>query len=141
MDGIVIGRTNIVFGWVWMNLGFITGLILGTKVEQFGLNALREGPTWMDGYSSVPRRLLRLGHVAFIMLPVLNILFGMHIDGTPLPVGWKAAGSYALVFGAVGVPVLCVVAAFYRPAKVLLGVPATAVLFANLVIAWGYVSG
>jgi hypothetical protein len=135
-----IGKVNIVFGWVWMNMGFITGLLMGLKAEQFGLNFMKEGPTWLEGYSSVPRRLIRLGHVAFIMLPVLNILYGQYIDATPLPLFWKLTGSYAMIFGAVGVPVLCMGAAFFRPLKLVLSVPATAVLVGNLVIAWGYLA-
>lgn len=134
-----IGHLNVVFGWVCMNFGFLTGLLMGAKVEQFGLNTLKEGPTWMNGYDSVPRRLLRLGHIAFIMLPLLNILYGTHIDATPLTEMWKRIGSYAMIFGGIGVPVLCLAAAYYRPVKILLGLPATAVLVGNLIIAWGYV--
>lgn len=139
MESHPVGYLNIVFGWVWMNMGFITGLLMGLKAEQFGLNTLKEGPTWLDGYSSVPRRLIRLGHVAFIMLPVLNILFGQYIDATPLSMTWKLVGSYAMIFGGVGVPILCFAAAFYRPVKILLGLPASAVLIGNLIIASGYV--
>lgn len=138
MDAHPVGNLNIVFGWVWMNMGFITGMLMGLKAEQFGLNTLKEGPTWLDGYSSVPRRLIRLGHVAFIMLPVLNILFGQYIDGAALDQGWKTFGSYSMIAGAVGIPLLCFGAAFYRPVKILLGLPASAILIGNLIIATGY---
>ncbi|HEY9897987.1 MAG TPA: hypothetical protein V6D00_02290 [Pantanalinema sp.] len=133
-----VGHWNIVFGWVWMNLGFLSGLLMGLKVEQFGLNFQATGPTWMDGYDSIPRRLLRLGHIAFLMLPLLNIVYGQFIDGANLPAIYKVTGSYAMIFGAIGVPILCMAAAFYRPVKILLGIPASAVLLANLIIAWGY---
>ena len=135
-----IGHTNIVFGWLWMNLGFLTGLLLGLKVEQFGLNTLLTGPTWLDGYDSVPRRLLRLGHIAFLMLALLNVVYGLFIDGSALSHGLKVVGSAAMIFGAIGVPILCIAAAFHRPVKVFLGIPATAVLIGNLLIAWGYVA-
>lgn len=137
MVGMAIGHWNIVFGWTWMNLGFITGLLMGLKAEQFGLT-VKEGPTWMDGYSSVPRRLIRLGHVAFLMLPLLNIVYGQFLDGANLPLPWKQTGSYAMIFGAIGVPILCMTAAFFRPLKLLLGIPASAVLLGNLIMAWGY---
>jgi hypothetical protein len=138
LDALTIGKINIVFGWVWMNMGFITGLLMGLKAEQFGLNTLREGPTWLDGYGSVPRRLIRLGHVAFIMLPVLNILYGQFIDAAALDLVWKRVGSSAMIAGAVGVPLLCFGAAVYRPLKILLGLPASAILLGNLIIAVGY---
>lgn len=139
METTNFGQLNIVFGWIWMNMGFITGLLMGLKAEQFGLNFHKVGPEWLEGYSSVPRRLIRLGHVAFIMLPVLNILFGQYIDATPLTAQWKQIGSYAMIFGGIGVPVLCFAAAFYRPFKLLLSLPATSVLVGNMVIAWGYI--
>lgn len=138
MNASTIGDLNIVFGWLWMNMGFITGLLMGLKAEQFGLNTLKEGPTWLDGYGSIPRRLIRLGHVAFIMLPVLNILYGQFIDGAALSHAWKLTGSYAMIAGAVGIPLLCFGAAFYRPLKILLGLPASAILLGNLIIATGY---
>jgi hypothetical protein len=133
-----IGHLNIAFGWAWMPMGFITGLLMGLKAEQFGFDMRADGATWLDGYSSVPRRLIRLGHVAFIMLPVLNILFGQFIDGAAVPLLWKQVGSYAMIFGAVGVPILCMTAAFIRPVKVFLGLPASAILLGNLIMAWGY---
>ena len=138
MDPGNLGDLNITFGWLWMNMGFITGLLMGLKAEQFGLNTLKEGPTWLDGYSSIPRRLIRLGHVAFIMLPVLNLPYGLFIDGAALPHVWKLIGSYSMIAGAVGVPLLCFGAAFHRPLKIFLGLPASAILVGNLIIATGY---
>lgn len=139
MGAAAVGHLNIAFGWAWMTLGFVSGMLMGLRAEQFGLNTLNEGPTWLGGYGSVPRRLIRLGHVAFIMLSVLNLLFGLFIDGAALPLIWKLVGSYAMIFGAVGVPLLCVAAARYRPLKILLGLPASAMLAGNVIIAWGYV--
>lgn len=136
-----VGHINIAFGWSWMCLGFITGMVMGTRVEQFGINTLDRGPDWLGGYESVPRRLLRLGHVAFIMLPLLNIVFGQHIDAASVAYAWKRVASVSMIVGAVGIPLLCLTAVFYRPAKILLGVPATAVLLANAIIAYGYVAG
>ena len=138
MDIDKVGHINIAFGWAWMCLGFIMGMVMGTRVEQFGVNTLKRGPDWLGGYESVPRRLLRLSHVAFIMLPLLNIVFGQHIDAALVSFEWKRLASGSMIFGAIGVPLLCLTAAFYRPAKLFLGVPATAVLVANAIIAYGY---
>lgn len=137
MDAYPLGHLNIAFGWAWMTLGFISGMLMGLKVEQFGLNTLPVGPTWLDGYGSVPRRLMRLGHVAFIMLSVLNILYGMFIDGAHLTEFWRQAGSTAMILGAIGIPLLCFGAAFFRPLKLFLALPASCVLVGNLILAWG----
>ncbi len=138
LESNAIGDLNIAFGWAWMNLGFISGLLMGIKAEPFGFHPRRDAAEWLGGYSAGPRRLIRLGHIAFIMLSVINILFGMHIDEAMLSDGWKRTAAYVMIAGAIGVPLLCLTAAAFRPAKLVLPIPASAVLLGNLIIAWGF---
>ncbi len=140
MDLHPIGQINVIFGWTWMNLGFLTGLLLGVRAEPFGLDPRREAPQWRGGYASTERRLFRLGHIAFVMLSLLNVVFGQCIDAAHLAPAWKQAASASLIFGAVGMPLLCFASARWRVLKVLLGLPATAILGANLIIAWGMIA-
>ena len=63
----ISGQINILFGWAWMCVGFISGMTLGLWAE---------GEHWLGGYASVTRRYLRLAHVAFIALSIINILYG-----------------------------------------------------------------
>jgi len=128
---------HLTLGWLWISLGIGTGLVLGLKSEPFGLDPRRDNPEWLGGYASAPRRLIRLGHIAFIMLGLLNVAYAF----TPcrLPADLQQAASRALAFGTIGVPLLCLAAARHRALKVLLGLPAAAVLVAALLTAWGTV--
>ena len=69
-----IGKKNISFGWIWMLLGIILGAILG----MWSFNGPFPSP--LGDYTSLPRRLIRLSHIAFIALSIINILYGYEID-------------------------------------------------------------
>ena len=62
--------SNLVVGWAGMLGGVLTGAAIGLFFER---------EEWMGGYASFPRRLARLGHIAFFGLGFLNILFGLKI--------------------------------------------------------------
>ncbi|MFC1847052.1 hypothetical protein ACFLYS_03235 [Chloroflexota bacterium] len=125
-----IGEVNVIFGWAWMCLGFIFGMTLGLWAE---------GDTWLGGYASVARRYLRLGHVAFIALPIINILYGKELPLVDLGDSMKYIGSYLMIFGAVGVPITCVSVAFVRKARYFLPLPASAILIGTIILVIGLV--
>jgi len=125
-----IGEPNIIFGWIWICLGFILGMTLGLWAE---------GEKWLGGYASVARRYLRLGHVAFIALPIINILYGKELPLVDLSDSMKYIGSYLMIFGAVGVPITCVSAAFIRKARYFLPLPASAILIGTIILVIGLV--
>ncbi|MFC1976910.1 hypothetical protein ACFLWS_01385 [Chloroflexota bacterium] len=115
----IYGQINIIFGWTWMCVGLILGLITGMRAE---------GEQWLGGYASLTRRYLRLGHVAFIALSIINILYGRELGTGGMPLYVITIGSPLVIFGAVGVPLTCISAAFFRKAKYFLPLPALAVL-------------
>jgi len=125
-----IGDANIIFGWIWLCLGFIYGMTLGLWAE---------GEEWLGGYTSITRRYLRLGHVAFIALPIINILYGKELPLINLGDSIKYIGSYLMIFGAVGVPVSCISAAFIRKARYFLPLPASAILVGTIILVIGLV--
>ena len=125
-----IGEAKIIFGWIWICLGFILGMTLGLWAE---------GEKWLGGYASVARRYLRLGHVAFIALPIINILYGKELPLVDLSDSMKYIGSYLMIFGAVGVPITCVSAAFIRKARYFLPLPASAILIGTIILVIGLV--
>jgi hypothetical protein len=124
----ISGEINILFGWAWMCVGFVSGLILGLRAE---------GEKWLGGYASVTRRYLRLAHVAFIALSVINILYGKELGSIALPNHIKSAGSILMIFGAAGVPLACISAAFFRKARYFLPLPALAVLIGTIILVIG----
>ena len=88
-------------GWALILGGFLSGALLG-------LGFHREG--FLGGYGSLPRRLLRLGHVALVALGVLHLVVGAAPDGLGSPLG-----SALLLAGSITMPANCFLAA-WRPA-------------------------
>ena len=122
------GQVNILFGWAWMCVGFLSGMILGLRAE---------GEQWLGGYASLTRRYLRLAHVAFVALSIINILYGKELGTIDLPNHFKNIGSALMIFGAAGVPLACISAAFLRKTRYLLPVPAAAVLIGIIILLIG----
>lgn len=113
-----------------MGAGFISGMILGLRAE---------GEKWLGGYTSVTRRYLRLAHVAFIALSIINILYGKELASVALPNHIKNIGSALMIFGAVGVPLACIAAAFLKKAKYILPLPASALLIGTIILVIGLI--
>ncbi len=126
----IAGEINILFGWAWMCVGFLSGMILGLRAE---------GEQWLGGYASLTRRYLRLAHVAFVALYIINILYGKELGTIDLPNNFKTIGSALMIFGAAGVPLACISAAFLRKTRYFLPVPATAVLTGVIILLIGLV--
>ena len=93
------------FGWFWLSVGLCVGAWMGLGFRR---------PDWLGGYGSWPRRMVRLGHIAMIMLGVLNILFAHSAARIALPQFWTGFASIGLVVGALGMPLGCFLAA-WRP--------------------------
>ena len=126
----IYGQINIIFGWAWMCVGLILGLIMGMRAE---------GEQWLGGYASLTRRYLRLGHVAFIALSIINILYGRELGSAGTPLYVRSIGSSLMIFGAAGVPLTCISAAFFRKAKYFLPLPALAILVGTGILVIGMI--
>jgi len=124
------GEINVIFGWAWMAAGFIAGMAMGFWAEK---------EDWLGGYGSLTRRYLRLAHIAFIALAIINILYGTELDSVGISESLKRLGSYLMLFGAVGMPLICVFAAFWRKIKYLLPLPASALLAGVVILVIGLV--
>jgi hypothetical protein len=124
----MVGLINVQFGWAWMCLGLIFGMILGMWAE---------GEKWLGGYASITRRYLRLAHVAFIALSIINILYGKELATVDLPMPLKNIASYLMMFGAAGVPLTCISAAFFRKTRYFLPLPALAVFAGTSILVVG----
>ena len=129
-----IGYINIAWGWVTM----VVGIIMGSGLGMYAFAGPLKAPKGHEDYTSLPRRLFRLAHIAFVALPMISIMYGQHIDAAHLADSYKHFGSRAMLVGMIGVPVLLIGAAFYNPIKYLEVVPVSAVLVALVLIAWGY---
>jgi len=124
-----IGNRNKKFGWLWMLIGIIVGAVLG----MWSFNGPFASP--LGDYTSLPRRLVRLAHIAFIALGIINVLYGYEID--KLKQSSKLLGSWAMMLGAIMMPIFLIGAAFYEPMKYLTVIPASLVIIALFVMVWG----
>src|SRR5262249_59491418 len=67
---------NAAFGWLWITLGMASGAVIGLRFHR---------SDWLGGYESWPRRLVRLGHISFFGLGILNLLFALTAPPVPFP--------------------------------------------------------
>lgn len=118
---------NEVFGWVWVLAGFLSGLALGLGFQR---------DEWMGGYGSFRRRLIRLGHISFLGLGILNLLFAQTGPRLALGAGTLTLASWAWIAGGIAMPACCALMAWRRGFYLLFGVPvASLVLAAALTVA------
>lgn len=127
---ISIGRRNITFGWIWILVGIVIGAFMG----MWSFNGPMLSP--VGDYSSLPRRMLRLSHIAFIALAMINILYGYGIDKIRVNDRLKNLGSKSMIYGSALMPVLLFIAVFYEPIKYLTFIPSCMVITAVVVMVW-----
>jgi len=107
---------NITAAWIGFLLGGISGAIPGLFFYRFD---------WLGGYTSWPRRLIRLGHISFFGIGFLNLGLGLtgHLLGIASP-----AASVLMLTGAVTMPLLCYISAFRPAFRHLFFIPAGSVI-------------
>ena len=119
---------NEAFGWSWILMGVVSGLALGLGFHQ---------DAWLGGYASFRRRMLRLGHISFLGLGFLNILFALsapHVHASPATL---AIAAWALLLGGVTMPVCCALMAWRRGFYPLFGVPVVCLLVGSVLVVAG----
>ena len=105
---------NLILGWLWILLGFLSGLVLGMFFH-------REG--WLGGYSSHQRRLYRLGHISLAALGMVNLFFWTTMNAVPAASPLVPVAGWALVVGAVSMPICCVLMAHWPRTRMVFAVP------------------
>jgi hypothetical protein len=108
------GQINLVLAWLWILLGFVSGMLLGLFFH---------GENWLGGYTSFKRRMYRLGHISFFGLGAVNLLFYFTLKsfaaGSPL----AGIASWAFILGALSMPICSVWMAHFPKAHLLFAVP------------------
>lgn len=123
---------NEVFGWIWFVLGMLSGAALGLGFAH---------PEFLGGYGSWERRLLRLGHISFFGLGLINILFAVSLPRVALPAPWPVVASGALIVGGITMPACCALAAWRKPLRNLFPIPVLSLLLGASITAAGLVLG
>jgi hypothetical protein len=113
------GQIHLLLAWLWILLGFVSGLLLGLFFH---------GEHWLGGYASFKRRLYRLGHISFFGLGAVNLLFYFTLNRFPVTDPLAAIASWAFVVGAVTMPLCCGLMAHFPKARMLFAVPVLSLL-------------
>ena len=86
-------------------------------------------------YVSLPRRMLRLSHIAFIALAIINILYGYEIDKVKLKERYKRLGSNCMMYGAILMPLILLSSVFIESFKYLTVIPTILVIVSLIIVA------
>ena len=117
--------------WTSLSLGAASGLVIG--LWSFG-GPVPE-PSWVGGYTELPRRLLRLGHIALFALGMINFMLTRQLAGSGLGAGTTRLALAAMNVGNVLMPALLFAAVLRPEVKYLLALPALAVALALTIAA------
>ena len=121
---------NEAFGWLWIVLGFASGTLLGLKFQS---------ESWLGGYGSHRRRLIRLGHISFLGLGFLNILFAHSLPQLRLSQVWLLLASWGLMLGGVTMPVCCGLMAWRKNLQPIFAIPVVTLLIGVTLVLIGVV--
>ena len=118
-----IAQLNLVFAWLWILLGFMSGLALGLFFRS---------ENWLGGYASFKRRMYRLAHISFFGLGVVNLLFWLTLQRMVPPESPTAFASWTFLLGGVTMPICCVVMAHWPKAHMIFAVPVLCLITGGL---------
>lgn len=123
-----IEKLNIKFGWAWLLIGIFQAAFIG----MFAF-----GPDWLGGYTSLMRRFIRLSHIAFMALSLVNIIYGLCLPMTNLTAKLKKVGSYSMILAAISMPLICIFSAFNSFFQNLFFIPVISFITAVIIMVIG----
>lgn len=107
-------HANLALAWLWIVLGFISGMLLGMFFHD---------EKWLGGYASHKRRMYRLGHISFFGLGTVNLFFWLTAKNLPALGAMASTASVALMLGTLTMPVCCAIMAHFPKAHLVFTVP------------------
>lgn len=122
-----------VIAWGTILAGALSGMLMGL----WSFNGPLPTPEWIGDYDSLPRRFLRLAHVAMFALGMLHLLVARQITVAPVGPVLDRIGLWAMAVGNVLMPATLIAAALWEPFKYLTPIPACALTIAFGVAALG----
>lgn len=115
-------------GWVGMLLGLVSGGVIGLGFHD---------ESYAGGYVSFRRRLLRLGHVAFFALGMLNVLFALTLTSGSVTPGSPVIASASLAAAGFVMPLVCFLTAWRKPFRHAFPIPVILVAIAIVLLLEG----
>lgn len=110
---------NLVVCWAGVLAGFVSGMWMGFQFHR---------PGWLGGYGSFERRLIRLAHISFFGLALINFMFFMTVQTLGFAGLSAAVAGWLFVAGAITMPVCCGIMAFGPRSPFVFTVPVSALM-------------
>ncbi len=111
---------NLHVAWIGFLMGCVSGAVAGLFFH---------GENWLGGYASWTRRMIRLGHLAFWGLALLNLAFALTARALGLTSGLAVASTF-LIVGAITMPLVCYLSAWKSYFRHVFFIPALSVTVA-----------
>jgi hypothetical protein len=128
------GHLNRAAGWILFLIGIIGGMVMG----MWSFDGPVSAPAALADYSSLPRRLTRLAHIAAMALGITNILYGQELPRVRLSERARGIGAWSMIAAGALMPLFLTLAAFADARwKFALPIPATASLAGVAIIVVG----
>jgi hypothetical protein len=128
-----VAAAMVAFAWAWMAVGIFVGMLFGLYAFEGPLPT----PNRIGEYDSCTRRLMRLGHVAFIMLPLISMAYANQIARTSLSPDTQILAVKLCWTGMIGVPTICMTGAFWRWTKYFFSIPVVCFFTSLIMMAVG----
>jgi hypothetical protein len=120
---------NLLAGWIGVLGGVLSGAIIGLFFHR---------EDWVGGYGSFARRMIRLGHISFFGIGFLNFALGLTFTAVSVSASHMQVAAYAMVVGAITMPLLCFLTAWRKAFRHLFFIPVLGVLASALAVVSGW---
>ena len=123
-----MAQWNLWAGWTGMMFGLVSGALIGLKfhLEDFA-----------GGYASFRRRMLRIGHLAFFGLGIINVLFALTLTSSGVVLSYPAVASASLAAAVFVMPAVCFLTAWKKPFRHIFPLPVILVAVSLLLLLEG----
>ena len=88
----------------------------------------------MGGYGSQPRRLVRLGHISFFGIGLLNLFYALSLIPLEVPLAAARWGSLSFALALLSMPTCCFLTAWRQPLRHLYPIPVLSATAGILII-------
>ncbi|MCB0309851.1 MAG: hypothetical protein KDD42_01370 [Bdellovibrionales bacterium] len=110
----LILRLHLLLGWISMTLGILSGATIGIFFHR---------ESWLGGYDTVARRMIRLGHISFFGMAFFNFSFVTTLLVLDEQIPYCALGSIGLVLATVSMPLICFLSARWGISRAIFSIP------------------
>lgn len=125
-----MAQWNMIAGWTGMMLGLVSGAVIGLYFHRVD---------FAGGYAAFRRRMLRLGHIAFFGLGIINVVYSLSLTAGGIAVGYPVVASLCLIAGAVLMPTICYLTAWRESFRHAFAAPVICVAVTILLVLEGMV--